>query len=129
MIPETHRECQLSKLRRFRFFMDRVLPAGAAEFFHFNLVVFSFAAVKMVIFILALRARDDEGDSFSHYAVTSMTTPAPTVWPPSRIANRTPFSKAIGVINSASNSTLSPGITISTPGFNVTFPVMSLVRN
>ena len=29
-----------------------------------------------------------------------MTTPAPTVWPPSRIANRSSFSIAIGVINS-----------------------------
>ena len=41
--------------------------------------------------------------------------PAPTVRPPSRIANRSPFSIAIGAINSISIATLSPGITISTP--------------
>ena len=57
-----------------------------------------------------------------------VTTPAPTVRPPSRIANRNPSSTATGTINSISNSTLSPGITISTPSGNVTAPVTSVVR-
>ena len=62
------------------------------------------------------------------YARISLTTPAPTVRPPSRIAKRNSFSKAIGVINSTSTPTLSPGITISVPDGNVTTPVTSVVR-
>ena len=62
------------------------------------------------------------------YAKISLTTPAPTVRPPSRIAKRNSFSKAIGVINSTSTPTLSPGITISVPDGNVTTPVTSVVR-
>ena len=44
-----------------------------------------------------------------------VTTPAPTVRPPSRMAKRRPSSQAIGVISSTSMVMLSPGITISTP--------------
>ena len=62
------------------------------------------------------------------YAVTLATTPAPTVRPPSRIAKRRPGSIAIGWINSTDISTLSPGITISTPSFNWIAPVTSVVR-
>ena len=54
--------------------------------------------------------------------------PAPTVRPPSRMANRSPFSIAIGVISSTSTATLSPGITISTPAGSFTDPVTSVVR-
>src|SRR2546427_499260 len=50
-----------------------------------------------------------------HYSWISVTTPAPTVRPPSRIANRSSFSIAIGWISSIPTVTLSPGITISTP--------------
>ncbi len=57
-----------------------------------------------------------------------MTTPAPTVRPPSRIANRSPSSIAIGVISVIVICTLSPGITISTPSGSSTFPVTSVVR-
>src|SRR5688572_19103488 len=62
------------------------------------------------------------------YARISVTTPEPTVLPPSRTAKRNPWSIAIGLINSAVTLTLSPGITISTPGFNDTTPVTSVVR-
>lgn len=62
------------------------------------------------------------------YSIILVTTPAPTVCPPSRIANRNSLSMAIGVINSTSNSTLSPGITISIPSGKVTTPVTSVVR-
>lgn len=62
------------------------------------------------------------------YLTTVVTTPAPTVRPPSRIANRNPSSIAIGLINSTDNSTLSPGITISTPPGKDTTPVTSVVR-
>jgi len=63
-----------------------------------------------------------------NYSMISVTAPAPTVWPPSRIANRNPFSSATGVINDTSQLTLSPGITISTPSFSFTSPVTSVVR-
>ena len=62
------------------------------------------------------------------YSSTSETTPEPTVRPPSRIAKRNSLSIAIGVINSTTISTLSPGITISVPSGNVAIPVTSVVR-
>ena len=62
------------------------------------------------------------------YSTTSETVPAPTVRPPSRIAKRSPFSIAIGAINSISIATLSPGITISTPSGKCATPVTSVVR-
>ena len=62
------------------------------------------------------------------YSTISETTPAPTVRPPSRMANRSSFSIAIGVINSTSMVTLSPGITISTPSGRISAPVTSVVR-
>ena len=55
------------------------------------------------------------------------TTPEPTVLPPSLIANRSPFSIAIGVISSISILMLSPGITISTPSGSLMTPVTSVV--
>src|SRR5207249_952276 len=61
------------------------------------------------------------------YSVISVATPAPTVRPPSRIANRSSFSIATGVINSIAIVTLSPGLTISTPPGHLTPPVTSLV--
>ena len=54
---------------------------------------------------------------------TLLTTPAPTVRPPSRIANLRPGSIAIGYRSSKLAVTLSPGMTISVPSFNVTVPV------
>src|SRR6516225_1444248 len=62
------------------------------------------------------------------YSMISATAPAPTVWPPSRIANRNPFSSATGVIRLISTEMLSPGITISTPCGSFTSPVTSVVR-
>ena len=57
-----------------------------------------------------------------------VTRPAPTVRPPSRIANRNPSSIAIGAINSTCISVLSPGMHISVPAGNVILPVTSVVR-
>ena len=57
-----------------------------------------------------------------------VTTPEPTVRPPSRMAKRRPSSHAIGVINVISMSMLSPGITISTPSGSLMLPVTSVVR-
>ncbi len=62
------------------------------------------------------------------YSTISITRPAPTVRPPSRMAKRIVFSMAIGVINFTSMLTLSPGITISTPSGNSMSPVTSVVR-
>ena len=62
------------------------------------------------------------------YSTISLTVPEPTVRPPSRIAKRSPFSIAIGVISSTAISTLSPGITISRPSGSVATPVTSVVR-
>ena len=64
----------------------------------------------------------------SFYSIISLMTPAPTVLPPSRIANRNSFSIAMGVIKLTSIDTLSPGITISIPSGNVVTPVTSVVR-
>ena len=58
----------------------------------------------------------------------SLTTPEPTVRPPSRIANRRPLSMAIGWMSSIVISTLSPGITISVPSGRFETPVTSVVR-
>jgi len=63
-----------------------------------------------------------------YYSMISVTCPAPTVRPPSRIAKRRPFSIAIVFIRCTSKETLSPGITISTPSGRWQSPVTSVVR-
>src|SRR5262249_38317736 len=64
------------------------------------------------------------------YARILVTTPAPTVRPPSRMAKRSPSSMAIGISGSSSTVIwmLSPGMHISTPDGSVTLPVTSVVR-
>src|SRR6185295_18545395 len=57
---------------------------------------------------LAAQLTTDNGPLTIDYSITSDTVPAPTVRPPSRIANRNPFSIAIGAINSIDICTLSP---------------------
>ena len=57
-----------------------------------------------------------------------VTWPAPTVRPPSRMANFRPSSMATGWISSTVMSVLSPGMTISVPSGRVTTPVTSVVR-
>src|SRR5262249_46333130 len=64
----------------------------------------------------------------SPYSMIEVTTPAPTVRPPSRMAKRSFSSIAIGVISSIVTATLSPGITISVPSGSDTTPVTSVVR-
>ena len=122
-----------------RFFVGCVGMAESAillelQFFRRRPLIFS----RCIISSLALTAF--ECNNISHlfsslicelcclyYSITSETTPAPTVRPPSRIANRNSFSRAIGVISSPVNSTLSPGITISIPSGRVARPVTSVV--
>src|SRR5271156_671990 len=64
----------------------------------------------------------------SCYWMMSVMVPAPTVRPPSRIANLRPFSIATGVCSSISSEMLSPGITISVPSGSFADPVTSVVR-
>ena len=61
------------------------------------------------------------------YSKILVTTPAPTVRPPSRMAKFCPCSRAIGTISSTSRFTSSPGMTISTPSGSAMFPVTSIV--
>ena len=61
------------------------------------------------------------------YLIILVTTPAPTVLPPSLIAKFKFSFIAIGVINLTVNLPSSPGITISVPEGNVTSPVTSVV--
>ena len=62
------------------------------------------------------------------HSMMSVTTPAPTVRPPSRMAKRRPSSMAIGAIRFTVIVTLSPGITISTSSGSSIDPVTSVVR-
>ena len=61
------------------------------------------------------------------YLIILVTTPAPTVLPPSLIAKFNFSFIAIGVINLTLNFASSPGIIISVPDGNVTSPVTSVV--
>ena len=62
------------------------------------------------------------------YLIILVTTPAPTVLPPSLMAKFKFWLIAIGVINLTLNFPSSPGITISVPDGRVTSPVTSVVR-
>lgn len=62
------------------------------------------------------------------YLLILVTWPAPTVRPPSRMANFRPSSMAMGWMSSTFISVLSPGMTISVPSGRVTTPVTSVVR-
>jgi hypothetical protein len=72
-------------------------------------------------------SRKGAGHRVRHLLIL-VTRPAPTVRPPSRIANRSPSSIAIGWISSTFIAVLSPGSTISVPSGSVTTPVTSVVR-
>ena len=74
-----------------------------------------------------MRTPNDDDTTLS-YSVMEVTTPAPTVRPPSRMAKRSPSSMATGVISSTPICTLSPGITISVFSGKVIEPVTSVVR-
>src|SRR3989442_1657009 len=109
--------------------MKRVLAAPLAVLLHLDPVrIVLLALGTRVVAPLAVRARERD-DVSGHYSVTLATTPAPTVRPPSRIANRSPSSSATDVISATSIVMLSPGITISTPSGSLISPVTSVVRN
>ena len=101
--------------------ISRVIPPltfGALKGYDFSHLLP--VLIDLILFLLLLLLKP--------YSMISVTVPAPTVRPPSLIANRRPFSIATSVINSISKFTLSPGITISTPCANFTEPVTSVVR-
>ena len=77
--------------------------------------------------VLETGALPIELHSYRVYSIILVTTPAPTVLPPSRIAKFNFSLIAIGVINVTVNLASSPGITISVPSGNVTSPVTSVV--
>ena len=77
--------------------------------------------------VLETGALPIELHSYRVYSIILVTTPAPTVLPPSRIAKFNFSFIAIGVINLTVNLASSPGITISVPAGNSTSPVTSVV--
>jgi hypothetical protein len=145
--PKTKTACPGTDL--LHFLVPGVLPARIAKLSRLHpLGVLLLVFRRGVIAIFAIPAL--QRDNFPHrsipfprpnsllgpvafrhrtpYSMISVTAPAPTVCPPSRIAKRKPFSSATGVISDTSQLTLSPGITISTPAGNFTSPVTSVVR-
>ena len=110
--------------------MNGVMPASRAKllrFETFRLLLLVLCCRIVAFFAVITLQCDDVSHTKSNYAMMSVTVPAPTVRPPSRIANRNPFSSATGVINSIVRLTLSPGITISVPSGNSADPVTSVV--
>ena len=117
----------------FCFLMECMGPARRTIFFKSQFVRgLPLIFCRRIVPVLALFAGQCNNIthllSASLYSIISLITPAPTVRPPSRMANRSSFSMAMGVIRLISMLTLSPGITISTPSGSVVTPVTSVVR-
>ncbi len=72
--------------------------------------------------------RTSPGDEIVNYSRILVTTPEPTVLPPSRIAKRTFSTIAIGLPSVTCILTLSPGMHISAPPSSDDSPVTSVVR-
>src|SRR5579859_4466630 len=87
----------------------------------------AFAAAKQFGWLNSLGPAEPGLAQLVH-SMTFVTTPAPTVLPPSRMANRRPSSRAIGVMSVTVRLVLSPGMTISTPCWSSADPVTSVVR-
>ena len=121
----------VSPITLLRLSMWRVLPTPPTVLLHLE-TVGHLPLVFCRTVIPALTVGAGEDDDVSHvsrrYSTISVMVPEPTVRPPSRIANRSPFSSATGVISSTVTDTLSPGITISTPSGRFATPVTSVVR-
>ena len=132
----------------FGFAVQRMRATARTELFQFDTRrVIAAVFLSCVISLLALATREGNNGantSFSRHISSSydptkrivlpiysrilVMTPAPTVRPPSRMANFEPCSKATGTINSTVRFTLSPGMTISTPSGRLISPVTSIVR-
>ncbi len=109
--------------------------AMKCHFFVPGTILFHFKTTSCVLLVFlraivapfAFGASKYDIDSHNCYSIISVTTPEPTVCPPSRIAKRSCSCMAMGAISSTMNCELSPGITISTPSGSVMTPVMSVV--
>jgi hypothetical protein len=106
--PVENRKSKIEN-RLFVFFMHGVAAAATAEFFEFQTLRRGFLILRRyVVAFLALGALQNYVISrhnfylLLNYSTISETVPAPTVLPPSLIAKRSPFSIAIGAINSIS---------------------------
>jgi len=112
--------------------MKRMFPAEPAVL----LLLHSIRLRTLVLrgrVVSSLAFSTSQSNDGSHVSLTGYfsilpTTPAPTVLPPSRMANRSPSSIAMGVMSSTFILMLSPGMTISTPSGRVIIPVTSVVR-
>ena len=109
------------------FLMYRMRALGFAVLLHFEaLTIVDLVLHRDVVAVLATGAFEGDlhplvvpgHDRVPCYLMILTTRPAPTVRPPSRIANRRPSSIAIGLPNCTVIATLSPGITISVPSGN-----------
>src|ERR1035437_101517 len=114
------------------FLVRLVLPAVPAELLHFQAFGGGLLVLgRRVVPVLALRAleRNDVARHGSNsYLMISVTVPAPTVRPPSRIAKRKPLSMATGGINSTGNPTLPPARPSSNSFLNISTPVTTVLR-
>ena len=123
----------LHKLCLLRFLMKSMGPAKWTIFFKCQFI-WRFSLIFCGRIISVLASFTGQCNYITHcckvsfYSIIWLMTPAPTVRPPSRMANLNSFSIAIGVIKFTSIDTLSPGITISIPSGNVVTPVTSVVR-
>src|SRR5271157_1784102 len=111
----------------FSFLMACVLPAKLAILLHLKSVRgFLLVLRRRIVPVLTIRTGQDHqlphlspllflASLISRHDMISVTTPAPTVRPPSLMAKRTSFSRATGVTSSTVMVTSSPGMTISTP--------------
>ncbi len=106
------------------------------DFNLYNAQDFSFTArnqaseARSVLNVRKYRTNADDnavGEKDKHYSMISVTTPDPTVLPPSLIANLSPSSIAIGVIRLIVIVMLSPGMHISVPSGSCRSPVTSVV--
>src|SRR5207248_2248384 len=124
--------CQWSS----RLAVRRVLPAPWAELRKLDPVGIVLPVLRRRVRARPAgraRQRDDRAVVFGHlcrpiHSRIFVATPAPTVLPPSRMANRRPSSRAIGVMSVTSRLVLSPGMTISVPSLSLASPVTSVVR-
>ena len=103
-------------------FATLLTPSSANIYFHCLFITH-------LIFTIKKRDRSPAFEYllFYDYSIIFVTTPDPTVRPPSLIANLSPSSIAIGVMRLIVIWMLSPGITISTPSGNCKSPVTSVV--
>ncbi|HKQ87952.1 MAG TPA: hypothetical protein VJS43_14440, partial [Candidatus Acidoferrales bacterium] len=94
--PGSQAEVNFATLRSvllFHFFMCRMFPARITELLRFEpLAVFLLVLGSRVVSVFAIVTLQCDDFAHSRYSIISATAPAPTVWPPSRIANRSPFS-------------------------------------